>query len=141
MTRKGEGERGWVTEADSDARSFFIIFKPPWSNLTLETVPSKSIRCSAFSLFPPSPSFPFLPFFLSRRAPYIARDESPANQVDSFHPAQLACLISTLFFTRPCERFPSTQREYNKNISRTIQSRLFFFSFFLSLSLSLLVNK
>lgn len=140
MTRKGEGERGWVTEADSDARSFFIIFKPPWSNLTLETVPSKSIRGSAFSLFPPSPSFPFLPFFLSRRAPYIARDESPANQVDSFHPAQLACLISTLFFTRPCVFHP-----HNASITKILVERFnrdyFFFSFFLSLSLSLLVNK
>lgn len=127
----GGREGGWVTEADSDARSFFIIFKPPWSNLTLETVPSKSIRGSAFSLFPPSPSFPF---FLSRRAPYIARDESPANQVDSFHPAYLTRVfnIDVVFYatlpTFSIHRGTRVQQKYQSNDSIVF--------FFLPLSLS-----
>lgn len=86
-----EGEertgKGWVTEADSDARSFFIIFKPPWSNLTLETVPSKSIRGYAFSLSPCPPSSraisPPPPSFSRDVLPIPRGMKAPANQVDS----------------------------------------------------------
>ena len=126
-----------MTEADSDARSFFIIFKPPWSNLTLETVPSKSIRGYAFSFSPclPSSRAIFPPSFSRDVLPISRGMKAPANQVNSLSLSlslrALSARVTRVFnidvvFTRSGKCLPSVATN-NQDITRAIRPRWLYF--------------
>lgn len=107
-----------MTEADSDARSFFIIFKPPWSNLTLETASSKSIRGYAFLSSSLRASF-FLPFLSPETCfPILRGMKAWANQVDSLSVRVTHVFNIDVVFTLPWKRLLSTQQTMNVLLQR-----------------------